>query len=654
MKSIIRALVLTLALLALAAPSLAASPRTVAVLPWTPGAAPKSLDGFGTALAGMVVTDLASIPELQLVERERLTALLEELSLSKTSFVDPKAAVKLGHGLGAELMVSGSFSIIANRLLMDARLVAVQTGSILAAVRSEGPLEDYVAVEKDVVEQLLKQLRVALTPGARRKLLVRAQTEDPTAFAKYGAGLEAQDAGDLASAKRAFEAALAADPAFADAATALAGLAAKAEALSSREAARGKSARELSLANALNRLPDETTRAPGFRHTRESVRDFFIRQVLLQASDQDCRRYAEAKAFLERTRGRWPALVEKTADGGDHRVAWDAASRWVDARAEELGVRGPETWYGRRPGEVIHAMGSRVWSFKAFVLSSNLAPEKFSGSLARALADCYPREARPGEWTHWIERAEAWGLVDEALWSQHGEGPATVTVGDGMTLHGAFLDADAVGVTPEVTARIDAVVARHPEGDRNRRDVLSRVREITGAAERRERRVAHRLGRGQAEVLRDAEALTKRDAAALRLTDPLCAELVTEERQGAERAWKRWLEMRDSSNARFREDRLDQLGDAVAVVRMAGCFADTPKRPDLGALYAEVRSGLERRHPALLEDAECRSEAAELGQAVRPQDAVAAARLTPSQAANRLRFTLSWLHRLRVERCLVP
>ncbi|TNF29436.1 MAG: hypothetical protein EP329_15770 [Deltaproteobacteria bacterium] len=654
MKRLLRAFVSALALLLLAAPAIASAPRTVAVMPWAPGAAPKSLDGFGTALAGMVITDLAAVPELQLVERERLTALLDELALSKTSFVDPKAAVKLGHGLGAELMVSGSFSIVANRLLMDARLVAVQTGSILAAVRSEGPLEEYVAVEKDVVEQLLAQLKIALTPGARRKLLVRAQTEDPGAFAKYGAGLEARDAGDVASAKKAFEAALAADPEFADAATALTELAAKAEALSAQEAARGRSVRERSLDDALTRLVDETVRPDGFAHTRETVRDFAIRQVLLQQSHQHCRRYAEAKAFLEHTRGHWPALVATVAADGDHRAAWEEASTWVDARAEELGVRGPETWFGKRPGEVMHAIGARMFSAKSLLLASNLAPEKFRDSLAGALAACFPREARPGEWAGWVKRVADWGLGSEALWSQYGEGPATVSVADGMTLHQAFLEADAAGVGAEVTARVEAILARHPEGDKNRRDVLSRIREITDVAASRERRLAHRLGRDEAAVVRDAEALRGSQGTALQLDDPLCAELVALETPGVDRAWTRWLEHRDSTNARFRDDRLDQLADAVAVVRLAGCFADQPKRPGLDALYAEVRRGLERRHPGQLEDEKCRTEVAKISETARAQDAVAMARLAPKDAARRVSTVLSRLHGLRTRRCLVP
>lgn len=229
-----------------------------------------------------------------------------------------------------------------------------------------------------------------------------------------------------------------------------------------------------------------------------------------------------------------------------------------------------------------------------------------------------------------------------------------MTVADAMALHLALLEADAQGVTPAMTARIEAIVARHPEGDPNRRDVPSRVREITGAAEVRERREASRLGRDEAAVLHDAEALATPSAAALHLDDPLCAELVAREAPQVGRAWAGWLEMKDSTSTRLRDGRLDQLANTTAAVRMAGCFSDGPPRVPVDALFAEVRRGLERRHPANLEDAKCRSDVAALGATVRAQDAIAVARLEPKPAAARVEAARSRLYHLRVARCLVP
>lgn len=55
---------------------------TLAVMPITMGAGSERYDGLGKALAGMLVSDLAGVEALQLVERERLDELMHELALS--------------------------------------------------------------------------------------------------------------------------------------------------------------------------------------------------------------------------------------------------------------------------------------------------------------------------------------------------------------------------------------------------------------------------------------------------------------------------------------------------------------------------------------------------------------------------------------------
>ena len=102
----------TLLILGLAAaaamPSAALAARTLAVLPLEQGAGSEQYAGLGTALAGMLVSDLSRTEALQLVERSQLDAVLAEMELASTGFLDPDTAQRLGSGLGAELLVAGS------------------------------------------------------------------------------------------------------------------------------------------------------------------------------------------------------------------------------------------------------------------------------------------------------------------------------------------------------------------------------------------------------------------------------------------------------------------------------------------------------------------------------------------------------------------
>ncbi len=97
-------------LLLLVAPARAS---TLAVLPLDRAAASEEYDGLGKALAGMLVTDLSKVPGLELVERDRLAALMEEMQLAESGFLDPATAQELGNGLGARFVLTGSYSVIA-------------------------------------------------------------------------------------------------------------------------------------------------------------------------------------------------------------------------------------------------------------------------------------------------------------------------------------------------------------------------------------------------------------------------------------------------------------------------------------------------------------------------------------------------------------
>ena len=167
----------------------AAAARTVAVLPLDEAAGSVAYAGLGRALAGMLVSDLSKAPELQLVERQRLDALLAEISLGEGGFLDPKTAQQLGKGVGAELVVAGSWSVVGETFLLDARVVEVGSGKVLAAVDAQGQAADFVSVEKELVEALLAAVSVELSGSARRQVLGSAPTEDFEAFRTYGAGL---------------------------------------------------------------------------------------------------------------------------------------------------------------------------------------------------------------------------------------------------------------------------------------------------------------------------------------------------------------------------------------------------------------------------------------------------------------------------------
>jgi tetratricopeptide (TPR) repeat protein len=165
------------------------------------------------------------VQSLQLVERDKLNLALDELKLSKTKFIDPKNALKLGKGLSARYLLVGGYVVSSETMRLDARLFDVPASKVMFSEKVEGKKDEFFALEKELVELLIKALDVKLQLSEKTKLRSNA-TESFDAFSKYAAGLTAKDAGDEAKARENFEAALAADPNYRAAKTATARLAA--------------------------------------------------------------------------------------------------------------------------------------------------------------------------------------------------------------------------------------------------------------------------------------------------------------------------------------------------------------------------------------------------------------------------------------------
>jgi TolB-like protein len=159
----------------------------------------------------MLITDLGQLASLRIVERSRLNDVLGELKLGKGSFIDPKTAQKLGRGLAAQYLLGGAYALAGDTLRIDARLIRVETGEVVASQRASGKKDEFFALEKELVDGLVDALHLKLAPAERSKLRVNP-TQSFEAWSTYSAGLEAADGGDAERARSLFEKALKADP----------------------------------------------------------------------------------------------------------------------------------------------------------------------------------------------------------------------------------------------------------------------------------------------------------------------------------------------------------------------------------------------------------------------------------------------------------
>jgi TolB-like protein len=197
---------LVLAALGLAPTALATASaparKTVAVLAFDNNTGKTDYDHLGQGMAAMMSTDLASVKELQLLEREKLSEVTKEIDAQRSRYFDSTTAVKVGRLSGAQYIVIGALAAVDPQLRIDTRIVRVETGAIVKTARVSGKQEDFFDLQKKLVKQLVKDLDVALTPDD--SLLLDAQQEanrvDMAAMLRVSSAMSMADAGDYGGA----------------------------------------------------------------------------------------------------------------------------------------------------------------------------------------------------------------------------------------------------------------------------------------------------------------------------------------------------------------------------------------------------------------------------------------------------------------------
>jgi curli biogenesis system outer membrane secretion channel CsgG len=112
--------------------------------------------GYDAVMAGMTgafINDLNETKQFRLIERERLSSVIDELSLSVSGLTDPETAREVGKVLGVDALLFANLSSVTystnkqtifiawtegqkTEVTLDARLVRTETGEILATGQS--------------------------------------------------------------------------------------------------------------------------------------------------------------------------------------------------------------------------------------------------------------------------------------------------------------------------------------------------------------------------------------------------------------------------------------------------------------------------------------------------------------------------------------
>lgn len=189
------------------------SPRVVAVMPLRFVGSDSTLRPLERGFAELLTTDLSRSGQLTVVERARLQALLDEITLQQGGATDAATNVRAGKIIQAGRIVSGQIMQNEQRLRVDAAIVNTTTSQAAGGAANENTLDQLLEIEKNIVLQLFDSLGVVLTT-VERNAIEQRPTRSMQAFLAFSQGLQLEDQGRYADAASRYQEAARIDPAF--------------------------------------------------------------------------------------------------------------------------------------------------------------------------------------------------------------------------------------------------------------------------------------------------------------------------------------------------------------------------------------------------------------------------------------------------------
>lgn len=131
----------------------------------------KDLEPLAKGLAHMVSCEATGYEGYNIVERNELTKVMQELELSNSKNFDPGSAARIGKLLGAEQLVLGSFMVLFNKFRIDAKMVDVATGRILHSASAKGDPVNFDALAEELAAKLLSKEQASTALNKDRQAL---------------------------------------------------------------------------------------------------------------------------------------------------------------------------------------------------------------------------------------------------------------------------------------------------------------------------------------------------------------------------------------------------------------------------------------------------------------------------------------------------
>jgi TolB-like protein len=186
---------------------------TVAVVPFNVSGESRDPRTLSHGLPELVSGHLTKIPGFAVVDRVRLSEVIQELGLWQTGLIDENRARRTAVFLPASLVLTGTVLVDGRDLHVLIRGVRTTAGTIAFVVESDGrakTLVDLIALGRSLAMKIASRMR----PITGEMDHLEGFTESGPSFSDFSVGLYLLDTGQPHEAKAMFHSARKRDPGF--------------------------------------------------------------------------------------------------------------------------------------------------------------------------------------------------------------------------------------------------------------------------------------------------------------------------------------------------------------------------------------------------------------------------------------------------------
>jgi len=153
-------------------------------------------DTYASLTAGlsqMMVSAIAPIQSLNIVERQRLKTILDEIKMAQAGYGADDSSARIGRLAGARYLVLGGFMVApGDKIRIDVRVIEVETGLTLLADEVTGKTRQILKLIDQLSLKLVRKLDIRLNRDDER-LLSKSEDVPMQAILHYSEGLHLED-----------------------------------------------------------------------------------------------------------------------------------------------------------------------------------------------------------------------------------------------------------------------------------------------------------------------------------------------------------------------------------------------------------------------------------------------------------------------------